>query len=137
VQIEITSAVEPGIEICQECRDNRSILLVQPKHILSFELIGIKCLLNGQPDVEQSLLRSQRFFNTHFRDIVDKSNETFSVKFKLVYTMGKCRGRLSLLTFAVSTYKDLLVLACQGAALHVYFVLSPYANLYSGNQALI
>ncbi|KAJ6191961.1 hypothetical protein J3E72DRAFT_399452 [Bipolaris maydis] len=75
-------------EIYQECRANRGILLVQPEHILSFKLMGIECLLNGQPDVGRSLLRTQSFFDKHSRDIVDESDENFSVKFELVYTMG-------------------------------------------------
>jgi hypothetical protein len=90
-------------EMLQECRANRGILLVQPEHILSFKLMGIECLLSGQPDVGRSLLRTQHFFDTHSRDIVDESDENFSVKFELVYTMGMCRKRLSLLNFAVST----------------------------------
>ncbi|KAL7770262.1 hypothetical protein CFE70_000195 [Pyrenophora teres f. teres 0-1] len=75
-------------EIYQECRANRGILLVQPEHILSFKLMGIECLLNGQPDVGRSLQRTQSFFDKHSRDIVDESDENFSVKFELVYTMG-------------------------------------------------
>ncbi|KAI1674179.1 DUF3638 containing protein [Pyrenophora tritici-repentis] len=75
-------------EIYQECRANRGILLVQTEHILSFKLMGIECLLNGQADVGKSLLRTQRFFDTYSRDIVDESDENFSVKFELVYTMG-------------------------------------------------
>ncbi|KAB2100064.1 hypothetical protein AG0111_0g11729 [Alternaria gaisen] len=74
-------------KMLQECRDNRGILLVQPEYILSFKLMGIECLLSGQPDVARSLLRTQRFFDTHSRDIVDESDENFSVKFELVYTM--------------------------------------------------
>jgi len=75
-------------ELCQECRANRGILLVQPEHILSFKFMGIECLLNGQPDVGTSLLRTQRSFDTHSRDIVDESDENFSVKFESVYIMG-------------------------------------------------
>lgn len=67
----------------------RGIMLVQPEHLLSFKLMGIECLLNGQHDVGRSLLRTQHFFDNNARDIVDESDENFSVKFELVYTMGR------------------------------------------------
>jgi hypothetical protein len=38
-----------------------------------------------------SLLRTQEFFDTSSRDIVDESDENFSMKFELVYTMGTQR----------------------------------------------
>ncbi|KAF2653745.1 hypothetical protein K491DRAFT_780118 [Lophiostoma macrostomum CBS 122681] len=78
-------------EIYQECMANRGIMLVQPEHILSFKLMGIECLLSAKPDVGRSLLRTQNFFDTNSRDIVDESDENFSVKFELVYTMGTQR----------------------------------------------
>lgn len=67
------------------------MLLVQPEHILSFKLMGIECLIGGQTNLGKSLLRTQQFFDTSSRDIVDESDENFSVKFELVYTMGSQR----------------------------------------------
>lgn len=81
-------------EIYQDCITNRGIVLIQPEHILSFKLMGIESLLNGQPDLGRSLLRTQDFFDSKSRDIVDESDENFSVKFELVYTMGEYNGRL-------------------------------------------
>ncbi|KAF1968390.1 hypothetical protein BU23DRAFT_514913 [Bimuria novae-zelandiae CBS 107.79] len=75
----------------RECMANRGILLVQPEHILSFKLMGIECLISGQNAVGKSLLQTQSFFDTKSRDIVDESDENFSVKFELVYTMGEAR----------------------------------------------
>jgi hypothetical protein len=85
------SAVQANMigNLYQECMVNRGIMLVQPEHILSFKLMGIECLLSGKPDVGRSLLRAQNFFDTNSRDIVDESDENFSVKFELVYTMGE------------------------------------------------
>ncbi len=48
-------------EIYQECVTKRGILLVQPEHILSFKLMGIECLLNGQLEVGRSLLANAAF----------------------------------------------------------------------------
>ncbi|KAB5554451.1 hypothetical protein GE09DRAFT_1173514 [Coniochaeta sp. 2T2.1] len=81
-------------ETYRKCMETGGILLVQPAHILSFQLMGVETNLSGQADkqkVSESLLRTQHFFNMHSRDIVDESDENFSVKFELVYTMGTQR----------------------------------------------
>ncbi|CAG8972326.1 hypothetical protein HYALB_00001729 [Hymenoscyphus albidus] len=77
--------------MCRDCMANRGILLLQPEHILSFKLMGIECLETGHESVGQSLLTSQHFFDTRSRDIIDESDENFSVKFELIYTMGTQR----------------------------------------------
>ncbi|KAF2447904.1 hypothetical protein P171DRAFT_518926 [Karstenula rhodostoma CBS 690.94] len=78
-------------EIFQECMRKRGILLVQPENILSFKLMGIECLISGKDDLAKSLLRTQDFFDSFSRDIVDEADENFSVKFELCYTMGTQR----------------------------------------------
>jgi len=90
-------------EIYNDCMASRGVMLVQPEHILSFKLMGIECLLSGQPDLGRSLLRTQQFFDDRSRDIVDESDENFSVKFELVYTMGEYNERPNLATLARST----------------------------------
>ncbi|KAI9824844.1 MAG: hypothetical protein M1819_000796 [Sarea resinae] len=77
--------------IYRECMSNRGILLVQPEHILSFKLMGLECLVAGHESVGKSLLETQHFFDGNSRDIVDESDENFSVKFELIYTMGMQR----------------------------------------------
>ncbi|UPX10701.1 uncharacterized protein EKO05_0001343 [Ascochyta rabiei] len=80
------------LEICQECMAHRGVLLVQPEHILSFKLMGIECLLTDKPATARVLLDTARWFDDKSRDIVDESDENFSVKFELVYTMGSQRS---------------------------------------------
>jgi len=77
--------------IYRECMTNGGILLVHPEHILSFKLMGLECLISGKEAVGSSLLSTQEFFDTSSRDIVDESDENFSVKFELIYTMGMQR----------------------------------------------
>ena len=77
--------------IYRDCMTNRGILLVQPEHILSLKLMGLECLVTGRESVGRSLLKTQQFFDTKSRDIVDESDENFSVKFELIYTMGMQR----------------------------------------------
>lgn len=78
-------------DISQECRlcaATGGIMLVQPEHILSFKLMGLESMISGNEAVGRSMLGTQRFFDLHSRDIVDESDENFSVKFELVYTIG-------------------------------------------------
>jgi Protein of unknown function (DUF3638)/Protein of unknown function (DUF3645) len=74
--------------MCIECRELGGILLVQPEHILSFKLMGIECSIKGSEDLARSFLSTQAFFDVESRDIIDESDENFSVKFELIYTMG-------------------------------------------------
>ena len=75
----------------RECMTKGGILLVHPEHILSFKLMGLECLISGKEVVGNSLLRTQEFFDSTSCDIVDESDENYSVKFELVYTMGMQR----------------------------------------------
>ncbi|CAI6290147.1 unnamed protein product [Periconia digitata] len=75
----------------EECLKERGILLIQPEHMLSFKLMGIDRRLSND-GIADSLLETQLFFDGVTRDIVDESDENFSVKFELVYTIGSARG---------------------------------------------
>ncbi|KAJ0336281.1 hypothetical protein KNSL1_013335 [Colletotrichum chrysophilum] len=74
--------------ICIECMTSGGILLVQPEHILSFQLMGVETAITGKMDVSRPLLQLKDFMDRKARDIVDESDENFSVKFELVYTVG-------------------------------------------------
>lgn len=50
--------------------------------------MAIERMITGQGD---AILQLQNFLNTTSRDIVDESDENFSVKFELVHTMGAQR----------------------------------------------
>ncbi|KAF1915062.1 hypothetical protein BDU57DRAFT_539445 [Ampelomyces quisqualis] len=71
----------------EECIANRGVLLIQPEHILSFKLMAVEAVLAHLP-CAQPLLETQEFFDRTCRDLVDESDENFSVKFELIYTMG-------------------------------------------------
>ncbi|KAK0369926.1 hypothetical protein CLIM01_12717 [Colletotrichum limetticola] len=74
--------------ICIDCMKSGGILLVQLEHILSFQLRGIETAISGKMDISRPLLQLKDFMDRAARDIVDESDENFSVKFELVYTMG-------------------------------------------------
>lgn len=74
--------------MCLECMAKGGVLLIQPEHILSLKLMCVECFITGKVEVGSSLLRTLEFFRTSSRDLVDESDENFSVKFELIYTMG-------------------------------------------------
>ncbi|KAJ9225449.1 hypothetical protein DTO169C6_2182 [Paecilomyces variotii] len=82
---------EEIVRMCRQCMEQGGILLVQPEQILSLKLMGLECLVTGRTAVGRSLLDAQAFFDQYSRDIVDESDENFSTKFELVYTMGDQR----------------------------------------------
>jgi hypothetical protein len=106
----------------KECVENCGVLLIQPEHILSFKLIGIKSVLIDESELAQSMLATQEYFDSLTCDIIDKVDENLSVKFELIYTMGSqesidytperwtiIQQILALLPrFAIQTQKDLL-----------------------------
>lgn len=73
---------------CRLCARTGGVMLVQPEHILSFKLMGLESMITGNEAIGCSMLRTQQLFDLHSRDIVDESDENFSAKFELVYTMG-------------------------------------------------
>ncbi|KAK1974854.1 hypothetical protein LZ30DRAFT_810521 [Colletotrichum cereale] len=77
--------------ILKDCMDSKGVLLVQPEHLLSFQLMGIETAISGKGEVSASLVKTKDFLDRVSRDIVDESDENFSVKFELVYTMGTQR----------------------------------------------
>ncbi|KAF2170452.1 hypothetical protein M409DRAFT_51492 [Zasmidium cellare ATCC 36951] len=87
-----TPIVESVSAMVRECKDTGGILLVQPEHILSFKLMGLGCYIDGMEDVGRRLVSTQDFFDRSSRDIVDESDENFSTRFELIYTMGTQRS---------------------------------------------
>ncbi|PHH66135.1 hypothetical protein CDD81_198 [Ophiocordyceps australis] len=56
-------------KLAMECMQQGGVMMVQPEHLLSFQLMGLETQIA--------------------RDIVDESDENFSVKFELTYTIGQ------------------------------------------------
>ncbi|TKA72547.1 hypothetical protein B0A55_07749 [Friedmanniomyces simplex] len=86
------AAVSAINSMLHECMLEGGILLVQPEHMLSFKLMALEVGILGEHGDSQSLLRMQDFFDGFSRDVVDESDENFSVKFELIYTMGTHRA---------------------------------------------
>lgn len=75
-----------------ECMEEGGVLLVQPEHILSLKLMCLECFITRREAVGYYLLRTLELFWTSSRDVVNKSDKNFSVKFKLIYIMGSQRA---------------------------------------------
>ncbi|KAJ4165642.1 hypothetical protein LMH87_007266 [Akanthomyces muscarius] len=76
----------------KECMEQGGILLVQPEHMLSFKLMAIEYqFLGNHKDAGTALVDLYHFFQANSRDIVDESDENFSPKFELIYTMKEQR----------------------------------------------
>ncbi|KAF4884001.1 hypothetical protein CGCFRS4_v013080 [Colletotrichum fructicola] len=74
--------------ILRECMASGGVLLLQPPHILSLQLMCVESAIAEKKDISRLLLQTKDLLDKHSRIMVDESDENFSVKFELVYTMG-------------------------------------------------
>ncbi|KAJ6788015.1 hypothetical protein PWT90_01127 [Aphanocladium album] len=76
----------------RECMKQGGVLLVQPEHMLSFKLMAVEYQsLANEKSTGTALVDLYHFLHVNSRDIVDESDENFSPKFELIYTMGEQR----------------------------------------------
>lgn len=92
VRIEKGKA-EKIVALCKQCASTRGIMLVQPEHILALHLQGIEMLISCKTRphnqlVSDILLENHFWLESTARDIFDESDDIFSPKFELSYTMG-------------------------------------------------
>jgi hypothetical protein len=79
-------------DLYEECMKVRGILLLQPEHILSFELMGLERVLSGDAELGSVMVQTQDWLRANTRDILDESDEILSVRFELIYTIGTQRA---------------------------------------------
>ncbi|KAJ4291237.1 hypothetical protein N0V88_006237 [Collariella sp. IMI 366227] len=87
------SAIDVQIvdRMLKACKEEGGVLLIQPEHLLSFKLMGLESIWATSENTQslgQRILTTYRNFEADSRDIVDESDENFSVRFELIYTMG-------------------------------------------------
>ncbi|KAG2129503.1 uncharacterized protein EDB93DRAFT_118250 [Suillus bovinus] len=88
-----SSKVQMYRDLMQECMDAKGVLVVQPDHILSFQLMAVDRQLSLQTEAAKDMLhthmlRTQLWLDNHTRDILDESDEILHVRYQLVYTVG-------------------------------------------------
>ena len=75
------------VHLWQECLESRSILLVQPEHMLSLKLMG-QDRLASHPALGLKLMNAFKWLRSVSRDILDESDQILDAKYQLVYTIG-------------------------------------------------
>jgi len=81
--------IQTIVDLFKECGRVGGVLVCQPEHILSFQLMGLDTLCrNGDTVESRLLLDAQNWFNQQSRDILDESDEILSVRYQLIYTVG-------------------------------------------------
>ena len=76
----------------KECARVQGVLVAQPKHILSFQLMVIDRMLSSgshPSNVAQELQEVQAWLTSTSRDILDESDELLHVRYQLIYTMDE------------------------------------------------
>ncbi|KAG1735376.1 hypothetical protein EDB19DRAFT_1638507 [Suillus lakei] len=87
-----SSNVQMYRDLMQECMDAKGILVVEPDHILSFQLMAVDRQLPPKTEAAKDMLRTQLWLDNHTRDILDESDEILHVRYQLVYTVGYQRS---------------------------------------------
>ncbi|KAG2337794.1 hypothetical protein BDR05DRAFT_740578 [Suillus weaverae] len=87
-----SSKVQMYRDLIQECMNTKGILVVQPDHILSFQLMAVDRQLSPRTEAAGDMLRTQLWLDNHTRDILDESDEILHVRYQLVYTVGLQRS---------------------------------------------
>ncbi|KAF5540060.1 hypothetical protein FNAPI_10600 [Fusarium napiforme] len=67
------------------------VLIVQPEHLLSFQLMEVESRISADMQVAEAMSRTRNLFDRSSRDIINESDENFSIKFELIYTLGNQR----------------------------------------------
>ena len=99
VTMPISRALDPTLdqaheirELYEDCMRSGTIVLLQPEHILSFELMGLEQSLSSTPNIGKVMTETQDWLCRNTRDILDESDEILSVRFELIYTIGLQRA---------------------------------------------
>jgi hypothetical protein len=81
--------IQTIINTFKDCAHIGGVLVCQPEHILSFQLMGLHTLCrDGDTDNSRLLLNAQKWLNQNSRDVLDESDEILSVRYQLIYTVG-------------------------------------------------
>lgn len=77
------------VDLCDECKRNGGILLLQVDHILSLRLLGLEAIIkNSDGTTGSTILEGLSQLEDHSRDIIDEADEVFNPRYELTYAMG-------------------------------------------------
>lgn len=91
---DLSSKITPGFlekiqNVYKECLKFSGVVLTLPEYRLSFRLMSYNNFLQDNHETGQKLYEIESWLRKHCRDVVDESDEVFSVKYQLIYTTGK------------------------------------------------
>lgn len=93
LKLDSAQKAQQILDLYKECKRVGGCLLIQPEHILSFELMGVERIAEAGEDLAaQKLIEAQKWLDANARDVLDESDEILSVKFELIYTIGTQRN---------------------------------------------
>ncbi|CAL8134338.1 unnamed protein product [Orchesella dallaii] len=71
-----------------ECMKHKGVIMTLPEYRLSFRLMMYNYYLQKKYASAFQVYNIEKWLRQHVRDIVDESDEIFSVKYQLIYTTG-------------------------------------------------
>ena len=77
---------------CHEWEQEKSVILAQPDHVLSYKQMTIDQLSRGQMSLACQMMAHYVWLTQHCRDLLDESDEILSPNYELVYTIGSAKS---------------------------------------------
>lgn len=81
--------IESLVKMFQECQHTGGIVIAQPEHLLSLQLMTLEFFTKGQFELGNGLLLLRGLFTDFARDLVDECDDIFSPRFELTYSCGQ------------------------------------------------
>ncbi|KAL0058904.1 hypothetical protein AAF712_014386 [Marasmius tenuissimus] len=81
------SAIQQMRQLYEDARRSGAILVAQPEHMLSFKLMAVNKLVEGDRTASQ-LIQAQHWLDSVTRDVLDESDEIMHTRYQLIYTVG-------------------------------------------------
>ncbi len=76
-------------DVLNECKENKHVALTMPEYCLSFKLKTIEmCRLENKKEAKK-LIEIEKWLIANVKDILDESDEILTVKYQLVYSVGR------------------------------------------------
>jgi len=76
-------------DVLNECKENKHVVLTMPEYCLSFKLKTIEmCRLENKKEAKK-LIEIEKWLIANVKDILDESDEILTVKYQLVYSVGR------------------------------------------------
>ncbi|XP_055313653.1 uncharacterized protein LOC129574965 isoform X2 [Sitodiplosis mosellana] len=86
--MKIEQHVEALLNIYEECKREKGVILTLPEYRLSFQLKIYESIQKGHINVAKSFMDVHKWINTNVRNLLDESDAILQPKYQLIYTVG-------------------------------------------------